>query len=145
VPLAGQRSVYTGAGPPEQGRLWLVPTWLVVLAVSGPVLAIGLLVVYTAALRTVSVLLAAATLASLAAAAAPGIAPLVVQAAAPGLALAGLAAFLRRVLRAPAPDRQPVVPSVSASSLTQVAAPSLIIAASSPGLEATAATAGDAT
>lgn len=146
MPIAGQRSVYTGAGPPEQGRLWLVPTWLVVLAVSGPVLAIGLLVVYSPALRTVPVLLAAATLASLAAAAAPGTAPLVFQAAAPGLALVGLAAVLRHVLRpTPSPDRQTVVPAVSASSLTQVAAPSLIIRASSPGLDATAAAAGEAT
>jgi Na+-translocating ferredoxin:NAD+ oxidoreductase RnfA subunit len=113
------------------GRIWVVPTWLLVLAASGPVLAMGLLGVYLPSLRTVPVVLCLAVIASLAAAAFPELAPLVVQAAVPGAALAALAASLRFVFDkrspTPSPTRGPAA-VVSASSLTQVAPqPSLII------------------
>ncbi len=135
VPGTGTRLVFSGVGPPGMGRIWVVPTWLLVLAASGPVLALGLLAVYLPRLRTVPVVLCLAVVASLAAVAFPELAPLVAQAAVPGAALAALAAALRFVLdnRAPAlpsPSPSPRVPAavVSASSLTQVAPqPSLII------------------
>ena len=136
VPGAGSRIVFSGVGPPGMGRIWVVPTWLLVLAASGPVLALGLLGVYLPWLRTVPVVLGLAVVAGLAAAAFPELAPLVVQAAVPGAALAALAAALRFVLdeRSPTPP-PPRLPAavVSASSLTQVAPqPSLIINPSSP-------------
>jgi hypothetical protein len=133
VPGAGSRVVFSGVGPPGAGRIWVVPTWLLVLAASGPVLALGLLGVYLPWLRTVPVVLGLAVVAILAAAAFPELAPLVVQAAVPGAALAVLAAALRFVLDErsptplPTPTRGPAA-VVSASSLTQVAPqPSLII------------------
>ena len=136
VPGAGPRVVFSGVGLPGTGRIWVLPTWLLVLAVSAPVLALGLLGVYLQRLRTVPVVLGLAAIASLAAAMFPELAPLVAQAAVPGVALAILAATLRLILY----RRQPVLPParvapvvVSASSLTQVAPqPSLIIAPSSP-------------
>jgi hypothetical protein len=137
VPTAGTRLVFSGVGPPAKGRIWVVPTWLLVLAVSGPVLALGLSAVYLPRLRSVPVVIGVAAVASLAAAFFPELAPLVAQAAVPGAVLTVLAAALRFVLRrrtAAVPARGPA-PVVSASSLTQVAPqPSLIIAASSPSL-----------
>lgn len=133
VPGAGSRAVFSGVGPPGAGRIWVVPTWLLVLAASGPVLALGLLGVYLPRLRTVPVVLGLAVVTILAAAAFPELAPLVVQSAVPGAALAVLAAALRFVLDPrsptplPTPTRGPAA-VVSASSLTQVAPqPSLII------------------
>lgn len=144
LPAAGPRAVFSGVGSPGIGRIWVVPTWLLVLCVSGPVLAIGVLSVYWPRLRSVPWVLGMAVAASLAAAAFPQLAPLVAQAAIPGAALAVLAAALRTVVDrrgVSLPARTPVVLG-SASSLTQVAPlPSLIIAASSPSQreEATAA------
>jgi hypothetical protein len=135
VPGAGPRIVFSGVGSPGTGRIWVLPTWLLVLAVSAPVLAVGLLGVYLRRLRTVPVVLGLAAVASLAAAMFPELAPLVAQAAVPGVALTILAAVLRLIIQwrqpAPLPARgSPAV--VSASSLTQVAPqPSLIIAPSS--------------
>jgi hypothetical protein len=147
VPAAGSRSVFSGVGPPEAGRILVVPTWLLVLAVSGPVLAMGLSGVYQPRLRSVPIVLGVAGVASLTAAVFPELALLMAQAALPGVALTLLAATLRFVL-----DRRPTVsptrgatPVVSASSLTQVAPqPSLIIApSSSPQREGSTAAARD--
>lgn len=135
VPAAGTRLVFSGVGPPTKGRIWVVPTWLLVLAVSTPVLALGLSGVYLPRLRSVPLVIGVAAVGSLAAALFPELAPLVAQAAVPGAALTLLAAALRFLLRrrtAAVPARGPA-PVVSASSLTQVAPqPSLIIAPSSP-------------
>jgi hypothetical protein len=133
VPAVGSRVVYAGVGPPGEGRIWVVPTWLLVLAVSGPVLSLGLVVVYRWAPRLVPAGLAAVAVASLAAAAFPEIASLLVQAALPGIALTLLAAALQSVLQ-PRPSR--LAPAfMAASSMTQAASPpSLIIASSSPRL-----------
>jgi hypothetical protein len=144
LPAAGPRAVFSGVGSPGTGRIWVVPTWLLVLCVSGPVLAIGVLSVYWPRLRSVPWVLGTAVAASLAAAAFPQLAPLVAQAAIPGAALAMLAAALRKMVDrrgVSLPARGAVVLG-SASSLTQVAPlPSLIIAASAPSQreEATAA------
>ena len=129
----GSRTVFSGVGPPDPGRLWVIPTWLLVLAVSGPVLAVGLAGVYLPRLRTVPVLLGLAAACGLGAAVLPELAPLTAQAALPGAALAAVAAMLRLLLRRssgqtalPAPEAP-----ISASSLIQVAPqPSLIIAGS---------------
>ena len=135
VPAAGSRVVFSGVGSPDAGHIWVVPTWFLVLAVSGPVLVLGLLGVYLPWLRTVPVGLCMAVVASLAAAAFPDVAPLVVQAAVPGAALAVLAAALRFALdrRVASPAAVRITPAVvSASSMTQVAPqPSLIINPSS--------------
>lgn len=127
----GRRFVYSGIGPPGPARIWLVPTWLLVAAVSGPVLAIGLLGVYQPWARRVPVILGLSALASLAATLIPDVAPLVVQAAIPGVALAALAGGLRAWLggatRRPAADSAPG----SASSIARgMSHPSLIIAPS---------------
>lgn len=113
----------------------MVPTWLLVLAVSGPLFGIGLLGVYQPRLRSMPLVLGFAAIVSLAAAMFPDLAPLVAQAAVPGTALTVLAAALRLTLdrRTSVPPSRVPVPVVSASSMTQVASqPSLIIAASSP-------------
>jgi len=132
MPTPGSRAVYSGVGPPGSARVWIVPTWLLVLAVSGPVLAVGLAVVQRPGLRSPPLLLGAAAVASLAAAAVPDFAPLLAQAAVPGALLAVLAAGLRLVVnRGAAPaGRSPAV-LVSATSITQ-AAPSLIVSPSAP-------------
>jgi len=135
LPGAGPRAVFSGVGAPETGRIWVVPTWLLVLAVSGPVFALGVLGVYQPRLRSVPVVLSLAVIASLAAAFFPDLAPLAAQAAVPGVALAVLAAALRFILdrRTAVPPPRLPSPAVSASSMTQVAPqPSLIIAPSSP-------------
>jgi hypothetical protein len=135
LPGTGPRAVFSGVGAPELGRIWVVPTWLLVLAVSGPLFALGLLGVYQPRLRSIPVVLGLTAIASLAAALFPDLAPLVAQAAVPGTALTVLAAALRLVLdrRTTIPLSRLPVPAVSASSMTQVAPqPSLIIAASSP-------------
>jgi hypothetical protein len=139
VPGAGGRLVFSGVGPPGVGWMWVVPTWLLVLAASGPVLALGFLVLYLPRLRTMPVVLCLAGVAILAAAAFPELAPLAAQAALPGAVLAALAAVLRFVLDTPAaaapPPRVPAAVA-SASSLTQVAPqPSLIINPSLPAFD----------
>ena len=73
---------------------------------SGPLLALGLTMVYRPAWRRVPAVFALALPATLAAVAFPAIAPLVVQAAIPGCLLSFLAAGLRRVT-------EPVVPMVA--------------------------------
>jgi hypothetical protein len=137
VPEAGARFVFSGVGPPAKGRIWVVPTWLLVLVVSGPVLALGLAAVYVPRLRSVPVVLGVAAVASLAAAFFSELAPLVGQAAGPGVVLTLLAAVLRFVLRrrVPVASTRGAAAVVSASSLTQIAPqPSLIIAPSSPAI-----------
>jgi len=130
-PGVGRRFVYSGIGPPGPARIWLVPTWLLVAAVSGPVLAIGLLGVYQAWARRVPVILGLAALASLAAALVPDSAPLVAQSAIPGAALAALAGVLRAWLggaaQRSAADR---VPGSASSIARGMSHPSLIIAPS---------------
>jgi len=146
VPGAGPRILFSGVGSPGTGRIWVLPTWLLVLAVSAPVLAVGLAGVYLRRLRTMPVVLGLAAVVSLAAAVFPEVSPLVAQAAVPGVALAILAAVLQFVFHgrqsAPPPARISS-PVVSASSLTQVAPqPSLIISPSSPPQREGVATSG---
>ena len=134
MPAPGSRAVYSGVGSPGSARVWVVPTWLLVLAVSGPVLAVALAVVQRPRLRSPPLLLGAAAAASLAAAAVPDVAPLLAQAALPGAVLAVLAAGLRLVVnRGMLPAARPPVVAVSASSITQPApVPSLILSPSAP-------------
>ena len=133
VPDVGSRIVYAGVGTPGEGRIWVVPTWLLVLVVSGPVLAIGLVLVYRWAARLVPAGLAVAAVASIAAAAFPELAALLAQAAVPGIALTLLAAALRTALEPRKPRLSPAV--AASSSLTRAASlPSLIIASSSTRL-----------
>lgn len=139
-PARQQRSVYTGIGSPGGGVAWVVPTWCIVLAVSGLVLAAGLWLVSTAAWQRPGVTIGTLTGLGLAAAAFPSLVPLVGQAAVPGLVLVGVAAGLQRLTATRAALDRPAVGD-SASSLTRTAAPtvSLIVAASNPpGSTATA-------
>jgi hypothetical protein len=130
-PGVGRRLVYSGIGPPGPTRIWLVPSWLLVAAVSGPVLAIGLVGVYRSWARRGPVILAVTTLASLAAAMAPEVAPLVAQAAVPGAALVALAGGLRAWLGgAEERSRADVAPGAASSIGPTVSRPSLIIAPS---------------
>jgi hypothetical protein len=126
-PGVGSRLVYSGVGPPGAARLWVVPTWLLVLAVSGPVLAVGTLAVYRPWMRQMPVILTAAAVASLAAAVLPDLAPLVAQAAIPGLALTALAAGLRGWRRVAGSAAGRPGPGAWATSPTQAVPPSSLI------------------
>ena len=132
APLAERRAVYSGVGSPGLARVWVVPTWLLVLAISGPVLAVGLALVYRPMARRTPVVLAMAVTLTLVAAAAPDLAPLVAQAALPGVALSLLAAGLRVfVERSNRPVRPRLAPIVAANSSTRFrAVPSIVIASS---------------
>ncbi len=114
-PLAERRAVWSGIGSVEPGRAWIVPSWLLVLAASGPTLALGLVAVYRAAARQPAVIVGAATLVVTAAAVNPELAPLVVQAALPGAILAALAALLRWIVERPARITAPARPSLVVS------------------------------
>ena len=132
LPVGGH-FVYSGVGPPGPADAWILPTWTIVLAASGMMLAWGLAVIFRPAWRRPAVLLGIGAAAMLAAAAAPGIAPLVGQAAVPGGLLAILAAGLRWFSDPrPAGRATPAVMVSGASSLTRTAAPtvSLIVAPS---------------
>jgi hypothetical protein len=130
-PLAERSLVFSGVGPPGEAVLWLVPHWCIVLIASGATLALGLAAVYRPWWRRSGVWVALAAILTLAAAVTPDGAPLVAQAAVPGLVLAavawGLQAFAERSrhggLRAPSA-------AAPASSLTRLNAvpPSLIVA-----------------
>jgi hypothetical protein len=130
---AGCRRVYSGVGAPGSAAVWVVPTWTIVLVASGIVLAFGLAAAARPAWRSPRVLLTLAALTLLGVAAAPGLAPLVAQAALPGMVLSVVAAGLHRLTAVPQPIRSsgPVV-GTTGSSLTRTAAPtvSLIVAPS---------------
>lgn len=95
-PVVPGRALFAGTGSPTRARVWLAPTWLLVLAVSGPVLVLGLAMVYRPGWRRLPAVLALLLPATLAAVTFPSIAPLVVQGAVPGIVLSLLAAVLRR-------------------------------------------------
>jgi len=96
-PLAGRSCTFAGIGLPAPAVAWLVPDWLVLLASSGAALGLGLAVVYRPAFRRLPVVILAAATAGLLAALVPAVAPLVLQAAVPGVGLAVAAWALRRV------------------------------------------------
>jgi len=132
--LVERRAVYSGVGPPSAATMWLVPTWCLVLASSGTMLLLGLAVVYIAWFRRPVVVVSLLAAGVLAAAAQPALAPLLVQAAVPGAALAVLAWLLRMVFDRRAVGREPVATAaVSPSSLTRSLElpPSLIVSRSS--------------
>jgi hypothetical protein len=132
APLAERRAVYSGVGFAGAARVWIVPTWLLVLAVSGPALALGLAFVYRPAVRRTSVVLTLASGLVLAASAMPDLAPLFAQAAVPGLVFSLVAAGLRFFVERPAATGRPrLAPMVTSGSSTRfVPAPSLVIAPS---------------
>jgi hypothetical protein len=130
IPLAQRRAVFSGVGAPGAERLWLIQSWLVVLLVSGPLVGVGLLLLYRPALRRVPVALGLAAAAALGASAAPDLAPLAIQAALPGVGLMLLAAGLRLALDQPRPAeiqrRVPRLPQAE-DSTQLIEAPSLLI------------------
>ncbi len=132
-PLNENTFVFSGIGDPGPVSPWLVPEWFVVLIASGASLACGLAAVHRVAARRLPVVIAAAAGLGLAAAAAPGVAPLVAQAAVPGTLLAVAAwaiqtAAQQRVGRVVSGWRIPV--GQPASSFTRPNAASLIVAPS---------------
>jgi hypothetical protein len=135
-PLAERSLVFSGVGPPGDAVLWLVPNWCLVLTASGAALALGLAMVYRPWWRSPRVWITVAAVLALAAAVRPDLAPLVAQAAAPGLALAAVAWALRSfTTRGRSGGLRLPPPSAAASSLTRFNAPppSLIV---SSGIEA---------
>ena len=102
VPVAERRVVYAGVGDPGKVALWVAPTWLLVLVVSGITLAAGLALVYRPTLRRAPVVLSIGACIAMAAAIVPDLAPLAGLAAVPGIALSLLAAALRFVVDRPA-------------------------------------------
>jgi hypothetical protein len=145
-PVVERRSVFSGVGNPGDHRLWLVPSWCLVLACSGTALAIGLALAYRPTLRRPGVVVPLLAALVLAAAASPGLAPLVMQSAAPGVVLVLLAWFLRAALDRPAPgiDLLPDEVMVSATTLTRQLSgpPAIVVSPSSVSREETAGTAG---
>ena len=139
APQQDHRLVYAGIGSPGVATAWVVPTWCIVLAASGVVLAIGLAMIYHAAWRRPAVVTGLAAAAALAACALPETALLVGQAALPGAALATLAAVLRWFTDRRPPRRPAWQTAGQASSLTRSAAPtvSLIVAPSVGAASAT--------
>jgi hypothetical protein len=97
-PLAEQTFVFSGIGGPGNAKPWVIPAWVVVLAASGATLAAGLAAIERPAFRRLSVMVATAATIGLAAVAAPEVAPLVLQAAVPGVVLAALAWGVRLAL-----------------------------------------------
>jgi hypothetical protein len=138
--LVSHRALYSGVGSPGGDAVWVAATWLLVLAVSGPVLAIGLVMSYVPAARSAWLVIGGASLLTLLAAAWPGLAPMMVQGALPGVALALMAATMRGLIRLPAPaaQRLPAGSSVSRG----VAPPSLIVTRSAIHQSETATTSG---
>ena len=135
-PLAERSLVFSGVGPPGDAVLWLVPNWCLVLTASGAALGLGLAMVYRPWWRSPRVWITVAAVLALAAAVRPDLAPLVAQAAAPGLALAAVAWALRSfTTRGRSGGLRLPPPSPAASSLTRFNAPppSLIV---SSGIEA---------
>lgn len=131
VPVAERRVVYAGVGDPGTAVLWVAPTWLLVLVVSGATLVLGLAFVYRPGLRRVPVVLSIGACVALAAAVAPDLAPLAGLAAVPGVALSLLAAALRLFVDRPAGKTSPPGFSLSAESSTRyVPAASIVIAPS---------------
>jgi len=104
-PLVGRSCAYAGIGLPAPAVAWVVPDWLVLLASSGTALGLGLAAVYRPAFRRAPILVLTAATCGLLAALAPAVAPLVLQAALPGVGLALAAWGLRRATapRLPAP------------------------------------------
>ena len=126
--LVSHRALYSGVGPPGGEAVWMAATWLLVLAVSGPVLLIGLLMVYLPAARSAWLVIGVASVLTLLAAVWPGLAPMLVQAALPGIGLALMAAAMRGLIRLPLPVAQRLP---AGSSVTQgVPPPSLLVARS---------------
>lgn len=118
VPVAERRVVYAGVGDPGTAAVWVAPTWLLVLVVSGITLAAGLALVYRAALRRVPIMLSIGACLSLAAALVPDLAPLAGLAAIPGVLLSLLAAALRMFVDRPAgrpPQAGLVLPAESST------------------------------
>lgn len=145
VPVAERRAVYAGVGDPGVAAVWVAPTWLLVLVASGLALAVGLGIVYRAALRRVPVVLSIGAAAVMAAALVPDLAPLIGLAALPGAVLALVAAVLRLIVERPA--RRPAIPAaiVSPDSSTRfVPGASILIAPSVAGSSRTATRAGSA-
>jgi hypothetical protein len=134
VPVAERRAVYAGVGDPGVAAVWVAPTWLLVLVASGLALAVGLGIVYRAALRRVPVVLSIGAAVVMAAALVPDLAPLI-----------GLAAVLRLIVERPA--RRPPIPAaiVSPDSSTRfVPGASILIAPSVAGSSRTPTRAGSA-
>lgn len=126
--LVGHRALYSGVGPPGSQSLGIAATWLLVLAVSGPVLAFGLLMVHVPAARSGWFIIGATSLLTLLATAWPGLVPMVMQAALPGIGLALMAAAMRGLIRLPTSEAQRLP---AGSSVTQgVTPPSLLVARS---------------
>ncbi len=128
--LVRNRLVYSGIGSPGSETLWVAATWLLVLAVSGPLLAIGLLMVYVPAVRSAWLISTVAFGLALFAAARPGLIPMLIQGALPGVGCGLLAAAMRGLIRLPSPagQRSPVGSSVSLMRGEE--SPSLIVAQS---------------
>ncbi|MEI6239716.1 MAG: hypothetical protein WCR51_04965 [Planctomycetia bacterium] len=131
VPVAERRVVYAGVGDPGTAAVWMAPTWLLVLVVSGVALATGLAMVYRAALRRVPVVLSIGAVAALVAAVVPDLAPLVGLAAVPGVVLSLVAAALRSFIDRPAVRPPQWGPPVAAESSTRyMPAASIVISPS---------------
>lgn len=126
--LVSQRALYSGVGSPGDETVWMAATWLLVLAVSGPVLVVGLLMVYVPAARSAWLIVGVASLLTLLAAAWPGLAPMLVQGALPGVGLALMAAAMRGLIRLPSSAAERL--AAGSSIARGVAPPSLIVARS---------------
>lgn len=132
LPLVERRAVYSGVGSPGSGNAWVMQTWLLVLLISGPVLALGLSFVYRRSMQRSAVVLTIAACLAMAAVFFVDLAPLIAQAALPGVSLSLLAAGLHAMLNRKALAARSQAGAISSSSLTTAfPLPSIIVARSS--------------
>ena len=132
LPLVERRAVYSGVGSPGIGNAWVMQTWLLVLLISGPVLALGLSFVYRRSMQRSAVVLTIAACLAMAAVFFIDLAPLIAQAALPGVSLSLLAAGLHAMLNRKALAARSQAGAISSSSLTTAfPLPSIIVARSS--------------
>jgi len=119
LPLAEGRAVYSSVGTPGIAHIWIVQTWLLVLVLSGPVLALGLAFVYAPVMRQVSAVLSIVSSLAVLATIWCDLLPLLVQAALPGVALSFLAAILHAFVGRDQVSARPAAVILSSSSLTR--------------------------
>ncbi len=96
--LVTRRAVYSGVGVPGTETLVMAATWLIVLSISGPVLVVGLLMVYVPFFRSPLIVLTASSVFMVLSSALPGLLPLLIQGALPGIFLSLMAAGMRTLL-----------------------------------------------
>ena len=138
-PTSPHRLTYSGVGPSETTSVVVLPTWFMVLIISGAVLAVGLGLVYLPQIRSVWFVLGGLAVCILSGVIWPNAAPLLIQAALPGIFLSLLSQWLRgRVtgVRVAVESRSGAFGSIGVGSSTrEVGREQIVISASTTSRE----------